>query len=315
MNDLPRPELSRRRFLSQTSLGLAAVSTLSGTLARGSAANSRLRLGLVGCGGRGAWIADLFAEHGGYEIAAVADYFQDKVEKVAQKFQLPAQRQFTGLKCAEKMIAQGGIDAVAIISPPYFHPAQAKAAVDAGLHVDPAKPVAVDVPGCLSTSGTRGAEARRKGQVFLVDFQTRTNEFYVEAVRRVHDGALIGDFCFGEAIYHDGRLNRKADPGPPEARLRNWVFDRALSGDIIVEQNIHTLNVHELALPRNSAAALHRHRRAPGAGRCRRRLGPLRPDLRIRRPGRRHLQLPPVQRTRRAGRDPQPDVWHQGRIQ
>lgn len=241
MNDLPRPELSRRRFLTQTSLGLAAVSTLSGTLARGSAANSRLRLGLVGCGGRGAWIADLFAEHGGYEIAAVADYFQDKVEKVAQKFQVPVQRQFTGLKCAEKMISQGGIDAVAIISPPYFHPAQAKAAVDAGLHVYLAKPVAVDVPGCLSIRHS-GAEARRKGQVFLVDFQTRTNEFFIEAVRRVHDGA-IGDFCFGEAIYHDGRLNRKADPGPPEARLRNWVFDRALSGDIIVEQNIHTLDV------------------------------------------------------------------------
>ncbi|MFO1451855.1 MAG: Gfo/Idh/MocA family oxidoreductase [Opitutaceae bacterium] len=241
MNDSPVSDLSRRRFLTQTGLGLAAVSTLSRSIAQGTAANSRLRLGLIGCGGRGAWIAALFAEHGGYEIAAAADYFQDRVNKLAETYHLPPARLFTGLKCAEKMIAQGGLDAVAIISPPYFHPTQAQAAVDAGLHVYLAKPVAVDVPGCLSIRHT-GAEARRRGQVFLVDFQTRTNEFFKEAVRRVHAGA-IGELVFGSAYYHAGRLVRKADPGTPGALVHNWVFDRALSGDIIVEQNIHTLDV------------------------------------------------------------------------
>jgi predicted dehydrogenase len=75
-----------------------------------------------------------------------------------------------------------------------------------------------------------------------VDFQTRTDALFREAVRRVHSGA-IGDLCFGESSYHDNRLPIKATPGTAEARLSNWVFDRALSGDIIVEQNIHTLDV------------------------------------------------------------------------
>jgi len=232
---------SRRHFIAQAGLGLAAAATLSRTVAQGSAANTRLRLGLVGCGSRGQWILNLFAEHGGYEVVAVADYFEAAVSKTAEKFKLPPARTFTGLKCAEKMIAQGGLDAVAIISPPYFHPAQARAAVDAGLHVYLAKPAAVDVPGCHSIADT-GALARKKGLTFLVDFQTRTNPFYLEAVKRLHRGAL-GDVCFGEALYHAERLKIKTPPGTADARLQNWVFDQALSGDIIVEQNIHAIDV------------------------------------------------------------------------
>ena len=139
------------------------------------------------------------------------------------------------------MIAAGGLDAVAIISPPYFHPAQAKAAVDAGLNVYLAKPVAVDVPGCMSVKET-AARAAGKGLCFLVDFQTRTNEFFIEAMRRVHAGAL-GVIGHGEALYHAGRLQPKTQERTPEGRLLNWVFDQRLSGDIIVEQNIHTLDV------------------------------------------------------------------------
>jgi myo-inositol 2-dehydrogenase/D-chiro-inositol 1-dehydrogenase len=235
-------EISRRHFLAQASVGLAAISTTSLAIAQGSAANSKIRLGVVGCGKRGQWIANLFAQHGGYEIVGVADYFEAAVKSAVEKLKLPAATPtFTGLQCAEKMIAHGGLDAIAIISPPYFHPPQAQAAVAAGLNVYLAKPVAVDVPGCHSISAS-GAAARSKGKVFLVDFQTRTNEFFTEAIRRVHAGT-IGDLCFGEATYHDGRLAIKAPPGTPDARLQNWVFDQALSGDIIVEQNIHTLDV------------------------------------------------------------------------
>lgn len=232
---------SRRTFLQQAGLGLATAATLSRATAQGSAANARLKLGVVGCGGRGAWIANLFAEHGGYEIAGVADYFAARAGEVAKKHGLAARRIFTGLKCAEKMIAAGGLDAVAIISPPYFHPAQAQAAVQAGLHVYLAKPVAVDVPGCRSISESN-ERARAKGLTFLVDFQTRANDFYIEAVRRLHAGTM-GDLCFGEATYHANRLALKVPPGGQEARLHNWVFDQALSSDIIVEQNIHALDV------------------------------------------------------------------------
>ncbi len=241
MNSPSHSELSRRHFITQAGLGLAAVSTLSRAVAQGSTANSRIRLGLVGCGGRGQWILDLFLAHGGYEVVSVADYFQSRIDEGLAKSKLTGVRTFTGLHCAQKMIAAGGLDAVAIISPPYFHPAQAQAAVEAGLHVYLAKPVAVDVPGCHSIAES-GKNARRKGQIFLVDFQTRTNEFYIEALRRLHSGEM-GDVCFGEATYHADRLAIKVPPGTTEARLHNWVFDQALSGDIIVEQNIHAIDV------------------------------------------------------------------------
>lgn len=233
--------MGRRAFLQRTGIGVAAVATLSRAVAQGSAANSRVRLGVVGCGGRGAWIANLFAEHGGYEIAGVADYFAERATSVATKHKVGPERVFTGLKCAEKLVAAGGIDAVAIISPPYFHPAQMKAAVDAGLHIYLAKPVAVDVPGCQSIADS-AAKAKAKGRVVLVDFQTRTNAFYREAIGRLHAGSL-GEMCFGEATYHAGRLNAKPPLEGAEGRIRNWVFDQALSGDIIVEQNIHAIDV------------------------------------------------------------------------
>jgi len=118
----------------------------------------------------------------------------------------------------------------------------AAAAVAAGKHVYIAKPLAVDVPGCQSImESSRKAEGRLN---FLVDFQTRVNEFFIEAARRVHEGA-IGQAVCGQIFYQTGRLGPQADPKDQSdaARLRNWVFDIVLSGDIIVEQNIHVLDV------------------------------------------------------------------------
>jgi predicted dehydrogenase len=232
---------TRRFFLGQATVSLAAISTMSAKIALGSQANSRLRVGMIGCGQRGTMVARLFRENGYCEIAGAADYFRDHAHAVAVEHQLGDDRIFSGLQCGEKMIAAGGLDAVAIISPPYFHPAQARAAVDAGLNVYLAKPVAVDVPGCMSVKET-AARAAAEGLCFLVDFQTRTNEFFIEAMRRVHAGTL-GVIGHGEALYHAGRLQPKTQDKSPEGRLLNWVFDQKLSGDIIVEQNIHTLDV------------------------------------------------------------------------
>ncbi len=238
--------MNRRQFITTSLTTAAAFTLIKPSLVRGTETNSKIRLGLIGCGGRGKWIADLFAAHGGYQIAGAADYFQERADAVAAKHQLTPEQTFTGLKCAEKMIAKGGLDAVAIISPPYFHPEQAAAAVTAGLHVYLAKPLAVDVPGCLAIRNT-GLDAGKKGLVFLVDFQTRADQYFIEAMRRVHDGAL-GTMVFGEALYHAGRLGKHGEDKTPEGRLRNWVFDKTLSGDIIVEQNIHTLDVMNWAM-------------------------------------------------------------------
>lgn len=236
---------TRRDFIA--GLGAAATLTiLKPELVRGSAANSKIKIGLIGCGGRGQWIMDLFQKHGGYEIYAGHDYFQDRVDEFGDKFAVPKNRRFTGLSGYKSLLASG-VDAVAIQSPPFFHPQQAADAVDAGLHTYVAKPIAVDVPGCRTIGGS-GQKAREKKLCFLIDFQTRADGFFIEALKQVHQGA-IGDFAFGEAIYHADtpfeRMHPFVDKPNPSAEewLRGWGLSKILSGDIITEQNIHTLDV------------------------------------------------------------------------
>ncbi|MBI9017693.1 MAG: Gfo/Idh/MocA family oxidoreductase [Phycisphaerae bacterium] len=233
-------KLTRRNFISGVGTSALALALVKPEPVRGSNENSKINLGIIGCGGRGSWIADLFQKHGGYNIVAAADYFQDRVDAFGGRFNVPANRRYTSLSCYKKLL-ESKVDAVAIMSPPYFHPEQAQNAVEAGVHVYLAKPIAVDVPGSKNVESS-GKEATKKNLCFLVDFQTRVDEFYIKAIERVHSGA-IGDMVFGEASYHCGRLGRQAEPGTPEARLKNWVFDKALSGDIITEQNIHSLDV------------------------------------------------------------------------
>jgi len=231
--------LSRRQFL-RTAGAAASFLFLDAALVKSTLANAKINLGVIGCGGRGTWIADLFLAHEGYNIVAAADYFQDRVDAFGERYQVPSDRRYTGLSGYKRLLASG-VDAAAIISPPYFHPRQAADAVDAGRHVYLAKPVAVDVPGCFSIDQS-GRQASQKNQCFLVDFQTRAHPYYIEAVKRVRQGAL-GRILNGEAGYQTGRLGVQAEPGTPEARLKNWVFDRVLSGDIITEQNIHAIDV------------------------------------------------------------------------
>lgn len=237
--------ISRRRFMAGAGAAALSFTAVKSELVRGAGANSKVNLGLIGCGGRGTWIANLFQQHGGYNVVAVADYFQDRTDNAGEKLGVPPANRFTGLSGYKKLLEK--VDAVAIESPPYFHPEQAADAVDAGCHVYVAKPIAVDVPGCHSI-GDSGTKATRKKQVFLVDFQTRADPFFIEALKRVHAGAL-GEFTFGEAIYHaDCPFKRmyeswRSDPDNPEMRLRAWGLDKVISGDIITEQNIHTLDV------------------------------------------------------------------------
>lgn len=235
---------SRRRFLKDAGATALAFSIVRPELVRASRASSSLNLGIVGCGGRGSWIANLFQKHGGYTIVAVADYFADRVQGAGDKLGVPSAQRFTGLSGYRRLLEQK-LDAVAIETPPFFHPAQAADAVAAGKHVYLAKPVAVDVPGCTMVKES-AARATANRLCFLVDFQTRANEFFIEALRRVHDGA-IGRFAFGEATYHAedpfGSQAQYARSDDPEHKLRAWGLSREFSGDIITEQNIHTLDV------------------------------------------------------------------------
>jgi myo-inositol 2-dehydrogenase / D-chiro-inositol 1-dehydrogenase len=237
--------ISRREFHALAGAALP-FTILKPELVRGTQANSKMKLGLVGCGGRGNWIAALFQKHGGYELTAGADYFPAKAEAFGAKFAVPSNRLFSGLSGYRRLL-ESGVEVLVIQSPPYFHPEQAAAGVEAGAHVYLAKPVAVDVPGCQSiTASAQRATVRKRA--FLVDFQTRANPLFIEALRRIHEGA-IGELVFGEALYHaecpfeQWYEIMKNDPGNPENRIRGWGLDRALSGDMITEQDIHTLDV------------------------------------------------------------------------
>jgi len=238
--------VSRRQFMSRAGAAALSLTILPPKLVRGTQANSRIKLGVIGLGGRGGWIAGLFQKHGGYDLVAGADYFRDRVDAFGAKFSIPSSRLFAGLS-GYKRLLESGVEAVAIETPPYFHPEQAAAAVAAGVHVYLAKPAAVDVPACRLISDS-GKKATAKKLEFLIDFQTRNHPLFIEAVQRVHQGD-IGELVFGEAVYHaDCPFEQwydlvTKDAANPESWMRAWGLDRALSGDMITEQDIHTLDV------------------------------------------------------------------------
>ncbi len=212
------------------------------SLVRGSAANSKIEVGCIGLGGRGTLIARMLARHPGFQIVSVADYFRHVADKAGKDLNVPPGRRFSGLS-AYKRLVDGKVDAVFLETPPCFFPDHAAAAVNAGCHVYMAKPVAVDVPGCLSV-GELGRKATQNRQVFLVDFQTCTDPYNIEAVNRCHKG-LIGKVGLLSSIYTD-----EAFPDPPktdniESRLQRliWVNDVELGGGMLVNAGIHAIDL------------------------------------------------------------------------
>lgn len=229
----------RRGFFKTTAGGAVGLSIMSAKTAFGSQANSRVTVGVTGCGGRGNYVAERFERHTNSKIVALHDYFVDRANRTGEKFQVGPARRYTGLDGYMELLADD-VDVVAVMGPPAFHPDQSVAVLEAGKHLYLSKPLAVDVPGCRKI-----LEAARKvkgKQSILVDFQTRNHPLFREAAQRVHQGD-IGFPVLGHVYYQTGRLTPQAKGHSPMARLRNWVFDIALSGDIIVEQNIHVIDV------------------------------------------------------------------------
>lgn len=199
----------------------------------------KVKLGLIGCGGRGPWLANLFRQHGGYELHAVADYFADRANAAGEKFGVPAARRFAGLQAHQRLLASG-VEAVAVVNVPRFHPDHIQAAVEAGCHVFAAKPVAIDVPGALKVAAA-GKAATEKKRCVLVDYQMPTDPILREVVKRVHEGGL------GRLAHLDSLGISPPWAEPPvaslEERLRSrWLSLIALSGDVITENSIHIIN-------------------------------------------------------------------------
>ena len=247
----PSGEVSRRKFIA-VAAGTAGIMFIKPELVRGTAANSAVQVGLLGCGGRGTEDAKNLIDTGGARVVALADLFQDQLDIAHKRFDemqqtkgypaLETSQLFVGPDSYERIVASKAVDAVVIATPPYYHPRHLEAAVAAGKHVYLEKPVAVDVPGALRVMEIG---KRAEGKLSLdVGFQIRDCPPFVELVKRIHNGDL-GDIVCGEAYYLTGYLQRPPWPkaSPVERRLRNWVYDRALSGDIIVEQNIHVIDI------------------------------------------------------------------------
>jgi predicted dehydrogenase len=244
-------KLDRRKFLGAAAV-TAGMMFIKPALVRGTAANSAVRVGLLGCGGRGTEDATNLIDTGGARVAALADLFQDQLDgarAVFDKMQLAkgypaldASQLFVGANAYREIVASKEVDAIVIATPPYYHPQHLEAAVGGGKHVYLEKPVAVDVPGAKRVIEI-GKHA--EGKLSLdVGFQIRDCPPFVELVRRIHNGAL-GKIVCGEAYYLTGYIDRPAWPNesPAERRVRNWLYDRMLSGDIIVEQNIHVIDI------------------------------------------------------------------------
>lgn len=230
---------TRRDFIKSTVVMASAINILPSRIVFGSEANEKVKLGLIGCGGRGRWIAHLFEKNAPFEITAVHDVFRKRAKRVAEECNVPDSKIFVGLN-GYKDLLEADVEAVAIESPPYFHPEQVLSAVAKGKHVYLAKPIAVDVNGCLSLIDV--SKKYNNKLCLLVDFQTRNYELFKECVQKIHSG-MIGEPVIGQCYYYCSRLGKQAEPGTPGERLKNWAFDKILSGDIIVEQNIHVIDM------------------------------------------------------------------------
>jgi len=252
--------LTRRRFLRRTLSASAAATTLNvlspfvATSQPAFEIKRKIKLGLIGCGGRGSWIAGLFKKHSGFEIHAVADYFPEVAKATGDALGVDASRRFSTLS-GYKRVLESGVEAVALETPPYFFPEHARAAVAAGLHVYLAKPVAVDVPGCLEIEA-KAKEATRKRRCFFVDYQLPTDPANQEVKQR------IGSDGFGKTtrLVTSGICGGFSDPprtANMESRLRNlvWVNDIAMGCDYLGNYDIHAIDAALWVLAERPIAA------------------------------------------------------------
>jgi len=252
-NNLP----NRREFLKASALvgsALAAPTILPGKLF-GAENNATLRVGLVGCGGRGSGAASqaLNADKN-VQLTAMGDAFEDQLQKSLQSLQkshpekckVAADHCFVGLDAYQKVI-NSGVDVVLLATPPGFRPVHLKAAIEAGKHVFCEKPMATDAPGLRSVLESAKV-AKDKNLSLVAGFCWRRDVARREFYKRIHDGA-IGDLRAVYATYYTGPVkpmpaagDRPASMGDLEWQMRNWYNFVWLSGDGYVEQCCHSVD-------------------------------------------------------------------------
>lgn len=252
------PTLTRREFLNISGAAAAtAPLILSGIPQIRAQESGTLRVGLVGCGGRGTGAAaNALKADKNVKLVAMADAFVDRLkgsletlknQDVAEKLDVPAENQFVGFDAYKEVIKR--VDVVLLTTPPHFRPIHLKAAVEAGKHIFAEKPCAVDAPGVRSVLASC-EEAQEKKLAVVSGLCLRYHGPYREVMKRVHDGE-IGKIHTMQANDFRGPIWVKPrQPGwsDMEYHMRNWYYFTWLSGDFNVEQHVHMLDLCSWAM-------------------------------------------------------------------
>ena len=249
-----RDTTTRRRFLTTTSATAAALSTLSVTKAVYAAGDDSMKVGLIGCGGRGSGAAvQALTADSNAKLVAMADAFEDRLEQslksisrnreIADRVAVDDDHKFVGLDGYKNVIDAS--DVVILTTTPHFRPMQLRAAIEAGKHVFCEKPVAVDAPGVRSVLETTKL-ASEKGLSLVSGLCWRYHSAMRAAFERIHDGE-IGDIVTMQCSYNsrgvwDPRRTREQCDSEMEYQIRNWYYYTWLSGDFNVEQHVHSLD-------------------------------------------------------------------------
>jgi len=244
--------MNRRDFLKTGVAAASSMLLINSRTAFGYNANSAVRHGLLGCGNRGSSVAESFARNTSARIVALADIFpdnlaagHDRFNKILTSLNQPAiddKLLFKGPHAFEHLANSRDVDLIQISTPPYFHVQHLEAAVAAGKHVYCEKPVGIDI--AQAKHALEIAKRVKPNQSVDVGFQCRMAPPIAALQQKIKAGSL------GKIVTLSGNYNAPASTekkregeGPDEYRLRNWLWDRVLSGDILVEQNIHIIDL------------------------------------------------------------------------
>jgi predicted dehydrogenase len=246
---------SRRAFLKQSTTAVAGSLVAGLSVAHGAhvTGSDAIRVGLVGCGGRGTGAAtQVLNADRGTRLVAVCDAFEDRMQAslksmraqkdIADRVLVDSDHQFAGFDGYKQVIASD-VDVVLLATPPHFRPMHLRACIEAGKHVFAEKPVAVDAPGVRSVLETTEL-AKRKNLFIVSGLNGRYSPSLQEIVRRIQDGAIGKIVALHAARYGGGVWVRPREPGMTDMQyqMRNWYYFTWLSGDFNVEQFVHQLD-------------------------------------------------------------------------
>ena len=263
---------SRREFLTTTAAAAGTAALLGAVTPVHAAGSDTIKIGLIGCGGRGTGAAtNTCTGNEGVVIHAMGDLFKDNLDNSRNrlkgegackgKFDVSDDRAFTGFDAYKKVI-DCGVDMVILATPPGFRPMMLEYAVKAGKNIFTEKPVGVDGPGIRKVLAAY-EEAKSKGLGIVAGTQRRHEAPYIEAMKRIQGGA-IGNITSARCYWNQGSLWVRTLKEKEEKRwsdmewqIRNWLYFTWLSGDHLVEQHVHNLDVINWALTKDSAEPGH----------------------------------------------------------